>query len=98
MHNGIADRLPQELMALATCTQTQVLQQLETSSVGLSTDEVRERQVRFGANKVAHEEHAPLLMALLRQFINPLNLLLLTLATLSMLIGDRQSPIMIFFM
>jgi Mg2+-importing ATPase len=98
MHNRITDRLPLELIALATCTEAQVLLQLKTSAVGLSANEVEDRRVRFGANKVAHEQHAPLLRAFLRQFINPLNVLLVSLATLSMLMGDRQSPIMIFLM
>jgi Mg2+-importing ATPase len=97
-HPGIKDRVPAELTALATRTQAQVLQQLETSADGLTLQEVLQRRSRFGANKVAHEERLSFLAYFLRRLINPLNVLLLGLATLSTLLGDRQSPVMIFLM
>src|SRR5262249_41470493 len=69
-----------------------------TSANGLTAEEVTGRRARFGANKLAHEPHLPLLAHFLRRLVNPLNLLLVSLATLSALLGDRQSPVMIFLM
>src|SRR5689334_16555722 len=98
MRMANTDRVPRQLVALATQAQEQVLEELRTSTQGLAAGEVTERRARFGANRIAHEEHLPLLVHFLRRLVNPLNLLLLSLATLSLLLGDRQSPVMIFLM
>ena len=95
---GSMERVSPELLALARCAGEDVFVRLETSSRGLSADEVSARRDRWGINRVAHEEHRPVLMQLVGRLVDPLNILLLSLATLSMLTGDRQSPVMIFLM
>ena len=90
--------LPLELVALAADSHEGVLRRLKTSAGGLTLDEVAQRRAQFGANKVAHEEHAPLLRLFVRRLLDPLNILLLSIASVSMLMGDRQAPAMIFAM
>src|SRR5689334_592472 len=90
--------VPEELIALAKRTQVQALEQLQTAAEGLTAAEVADRRARYGANKVAHERHLPVLAHFLRRLVNPLNILLLSLATLSTILGDHQSPVMIFLM
>jgi Mg2+-importing ATPase len=95
---GSADRVSPELIALAGCTEQDVFLRLETSIRGLSADQVSDRREKWGINRIAHEEHRPFLMQFVRRLVDPLNILLLSLATVSMLTGDRQSPVMIFLM
>lgn len=90
--------LPSELVELAAASHEEVFRRLSTSSAGLTSEEVVARRAQFGANKVAHEEHAPLLRQIARRLLDPLNILLLSLASLSAAMGDRQAPTMIFAM
>lgn len=95
---GNMDHVSPELTALAGCAAEGVFVRLETSTRGLSADEVSARRERWGVNKVAHEEHRPVLMQFVRRLVDPLNILLLSLAAVSVLTGDRESPVMIFLM
>ncbi len=90
--------VPPELLALATATQAEVLQRLQASEAGLSPEQVDERRARVGENRVASERRASLPLQFVRRLLNPMNVLLLTLATLSLLMGDRQAPVIIFVM
>ncbi len=92
------ERVPPELTALAGCTETDAFVRLETSSRGLSLEQVSERRQRWGVNRVAHEVHRPVLMQFLGRLVDPLNIVLLSLAAVSMLTGDHQSPFMICLM
>jgi Mg2+-importing ATPase len=60
--------------------------------------DVEQRLARFGPNQIAHEGERSVLVQLLERFANPLNVLLLLLAGVSMLIGDREAALIIFGM
>jgi Mg2+-importing ATPase len=87
-----------ELLELAALAPPEVLQRLRTSERGLSDAEAARRRDEYGENKVAHEEHETLAAQLLRRLLNPLNILLLTLAAVSVLMGDREAAVIIFAM
>ena len=74
------------------------LQKLDSSALGLSDEQVAVRRAQWGENTVAREKPSPWWMQCAKRLIDPLNLLLLTLATLSLLTGDRQAPAIIFIM
>jgi Mg2+-importing ATPase len=92
------DSLPARLTELVGCTTEQVLLRLGTSSRGLAPNEVELRRAQFGPNRVVHEEHATVPRQLLQRLLNPLNLLLLVLASLSTLMGDREAAVLISVM
>ncbi len=90
--------VPPELLALSTCTQSEVLQRLQTSEAGLGPEQVDQRRARFGENIVAAERRTSLPLQFIRRLLNPLNVLLMTLATLSLLMGEHEAPVIIFLM
>lgn len=79
-------------------TAEQVLVRLGVPSGGLSTDEVDRRRGRFGPNRVARERPESLLRQILQRLLNPLNVLLLVLATVSTFMGDREAALFILAM
>ena len=93
-----ADRLPPSLVALALAPPEQALRELRTSLRGLAPAEVLDRRKQYGINAVAHQQRLSLLRQVLLRLADPLNVLLLSLATLSMATGDREAPTMIFIM
>ena len=93
-----ADRLPPLLVALALAPPDQVLRELKTSLRGLSPVEVAARRKQYGINAVAHQQRLSLLRQILTRLRDPLNVLLLSLATLSIVTGDREAPTMILVM
>jgi Mg2+-importing ATPase len=90
--------VPHELVELAALDAPQVFQRLESTPAGLAQTEVTRRLAIFGVNTVAHEEHQTLLVQLLRRLLNPLNILLLTLAALSVVMREQQAAAIIFAM
>jgi len=92
------DNLPSELTGLAGLAREQVLVQLGGSTGGLAPEEVERRRERFGANRVAHEQHESLPRQILQRLLNPLNILLLTLATTATLTGDREAALFVAIM
>jgi Mg2+-importing ATPase len=90
--------LPAQLLELAGCPAEAVLQRLNVSARGLPLAEVAIRRQRYGPNRVAREEHEPLLRQFLRRLLNPLNILLLVLAGISTLMGDHEAAVLIAVM
>ena len=90
--------LPAQLLELAPLSVGEVLQRLGSRESGLTPAEAAMRRERFGANRVAHEERETLAAQFLRRLLNPLNVLLLTLAGVSVVMGDIQAAIIIFIM
>ena len=74
------------------------LQRLSSTAAGLTPDEVEERLRSAGLNQVAHQARHTILGELLGRSINPLNLLLLSLATASYFLGDQRAAIVIAVM
>jgi Mg2+-importing ATPase len=95
---GAKESLSDELLGLAPLNSSQVLARLHSRAHGLSPAEVEARRDQFGANRVVHEEHETLAAQFLRRLLNPLNLLLLTLAGVSVMMGDNEAAVIIFIM
>ncbi len=92
------ESVPAELLELAALTVPAALERLHSRPSGLEATEAAVRREEFGANRVAHEERETLLVQFLRRLLNPLNVLLLTLASVSVFMGDREAATMIFAM
>jgi Mg2+-importing ATPase len=90
--------LAPELLEMAGCTAETALQRLNVSLRGLPLTEVEIRRQRYGPNRVAREEHEPLLHQVLQRLLNPLNILLLVLAGISTLMGDHEAAALIAVM
>ena len=83
---------------MARCSPDEALQRLGSSANGLTTEEAEARLRSVGPNEVAHEARHTILGEIVSRSINPLNLLLLTLATASYFIGDQRAAIVIAVM
>ncbi len=90
--------LAPELREIGVLEPPAVLGRLGTSEQGLSADEVESRRERFGLNKVANEQRAGLLRQVLGRLLNPLVVLLVTLAGVSIVMNDEESAIIILTM
>ena len=90
--------IPPALLTAARLAPEAVFEHLHTRSQGLHDSEVTERRAQVGANRIAYEAHETLLGQLLKRLLNPLSVLLLTLAGLSMAMADREAAAMIFGM
>ena len=97
-HGARKSSVPPGLVELATLDIPQVLKSLDTEAQGLSPAQVTTRRQSYGENRVAREEHETLPAQLLRRLLNPLNILLLTLATVSVVMRDQEAALMIFGM
>jgi tetratricopeptide (TPR) repeat protein len=69
-----------------------------SSLEGLSQTEAEARLTKFGLNVVAREAKATILQELWSRARNPLNALLLSLATVSYFLGDVRAAVVIAFM
>jgi Mg2+-importing ATPase len=87
-----------ELREIGTLEPPAVLKRLGTSEQGLSSSEVERRRLRFGPNRVAYERRTGLMAQLLGRLLNPLVVLLITLAAVSLLMRDQESAIIILAM
>jgi len=94
----LKETLAAELLELASLSTPQVLARLSSSAQGLTAAAADARRAQFGFNRVAHEEHETLVVQFIRRLVNPLNLLLLTLAGVSVVMGDREAAVIIFIM
>jgi P-type Mg2+ transporter len=92
------ESLSPQLLELAELTVAQALERLRSSAHGLSTLEAATRREQFGANRVAHEEHETLVAQLFRRLLNPLNMLLIALACVSVVMSDNEAAVIILIM
>jgi Mg2+-importing ATPase len=86
------------LREIALLAPDEALQRLGGSANGLTTEEAEARLRSVGPNEVAHEARHTILGEIISRSINPLNLLLLTLAAASYFIGDQRAAIVIAVM
>jgi P-type Mg2+ transporter len=68
-----------------------VFQKLNTTASGLSDEEAEKRLEEYGPNVVTHERRFERLRLLGKALVNPLVILLLLLATVSLLTGDVRA-------
>jgi P-type Mg2+ transporter len=83
---------------VACLSPDEALQRLSSIANGLTLDQVTERLRSVGPNQVAQQAHHTILRELAGRSINPLNLLLLSLATASYFLGDHRAAIVIAVM
>ena len=88
----------QALHEVACLAPEAALARLRCRADGLDPGQVAERLASFGPNQVAHQARHTILRELVGRSINPLNLLLLSLATASYFLGDQRAAIVIAVM
>ena len=76
---------------IACLSPDDALERLSSAAAGLTADQVEERLRSAGLNQVAHQARHTILGELVGRSINPLNLLLLSLATASYFLGDQRA-------
>jgi len=81
----------QRLLDAAAAEPKELLKQLHTSDEGLTSEAAATRLNALGPNLVAHERRQTVLEELIGRAKNPLNFLLLTLATVSYFLGDTRA-------
>ncbi len=74
-----------------------VIKQLDTSEFGLKKDEVRDRLLSFGPNKLPPSEPTGLLVMFLRQFQSPLIFILIIATIVVFLMGEKIDGMVILF-
>lgn len=83
----------------AASSETDVIfKKLATSQQGLSESEARVRQKQYGANVVAQSDRHPVFRLLRNALLNPLVMLLLILASVSVVSGDNKAAVVMFLM
>ena len=83
---------------IARLSPDEALHRLSSTAGGLTTDQVAKRLRSVGPNEVARRARHTILGELVGRSINPLNGLLLSLATVSYFLGDRRAALMIAIM
>jgi Ca2+-transporting ATPase len=72
------------------------LREVQSREEGLNQEEARQRQEKFGPNKLPEKKRAGLALVFLRQFKNPLIYVLLIAGVVSVAIGSQKDAIFIF--
>jgi Mg2+-importing ATPase len=83
------------LAEFAQLSPDDALMRLHGTASGLNAEDALQRLRRYGPNQVVREARHTIVNELLGKTINPLNLLLLVLATVSYVLGDPRAAIMI---
>ena len=95
-HAGAAPAARDGLLAAITCLEpAEACAKLESAPEGLSATEAAARLEKFGPNLVARERKATITEEIWSRARNPLNALLLTLATVSYFLGDVRAAVVI---
>jgi len=90
--------IAQRLLDAAAAEPDALLKQLDTTNEGLTSEAAAARLSTVGPNLVAHERQQSLVAELIGRAKNPLNFLLLTLATVSYFLGDKRAAAVIAVM
>ena len=94
--DGIAEQ--DDLFAVSRLAAEPTCQQIGSSLLGLSVDEAARRLAVDGANLVTRERKLTIPEEIWNRAKNPLNALLLTLATISYFLGDIRAAVVIVIM
>ena len=78
------------LAEVARLSPDEALQRLSSTAAGLAPGQVEEQLRSVGLNRVARQARQTVLGELAARSINPLNILLLSLATASYFLGDSE--------
>lgn len=77
-------------------TTTEVFEKMDTSAKGLSLDQVRSRQSKFGKNLLESKKHSTLLQKFISQFKDMMIIILMIAALVAMIAGEVSDAIIIF--
>ncbi len=72
-----------------------IMQALEATPAGLTSDEAKERLHRYSSNSLVQKSRFEALFSFLRLFVNPLVLILLIASSISLTLGDRIGGLII---
>ncbi|MFZ4727892.1 MAG: magnesium-translocating P-type ATPase [Pseudanabaena sp.] len=86
------------LISIAQSDVNEVLQLFETELEGLSEPEAKRRLDKYGLNEIAREKKIVWYVQLLKTVTNPLSLLLIVLAFVSLFTGSITAALIIFIM
>ncbi|NYZ76502.1 magnesium-translocating P-type ATPase [Candidatus Micrarchaeota archaeon] len=83
---------------LAELSKNALLKKFKTSTKGLSGREAKRRLGEYGFNEPARTKEVPLPLQILERFKNPLIIVLLIVATVSLLTNQLVSAVLVYFM
>ena len=86
------------LMDIAAASPDEALRLLSTRVDGLTSAEAAKRLRAHGPNEVAHAARQSVATEIMTRSVNPLNVMLLVLATVSFALGDQRAAIVIAIM
>jgi P-type Mg2+ transporter len=86
------------LISIAQSDVNEVLQLFETELEGLSEPEAKRRLDKYGLNEIAREKKIVWYVQLLKTVTNPLSLLLIVIAIVSLFTGSTTAALIIFIM
>jgi len=86
------------LISIAQSNVDEVLHLFDTSLEGLSESDAKRRLEKFGLNEIAREQPIAWYIQLLKTMTNPLSLLLIVLAIISLATGSTVAALIIFAM
>jgi P-type Mg2+ transporter len=95
---GLTATVSETLVAIARNDVETVLGSLRSSPDGLSTQESQQRIEQYGFNEIANEKPPQWYIQLLKIFANPLAILLISLALISLATGDARAAAIIIIM
>jgi P-type Mg2+ transporter len=74
----------------------EVFAELHTSALGISSEEARVRTEQYGRNDIGRIKKRPAVLEFLEQFTNPLVIILLIAAGISLFVGENTNAAIIF--
>ncbi len=95
---GLSVAITSALLEIAQSNVETVLQSLNTTSEGLSDSQSSIRLSKYGLNEIAREKPSQWYIQLLKTFQNPLAILLMALAIISLATGDAKAATIIIGM
>ena len=94
--NGI--KVSKKLVESGQAEASAVLEKMNTTPSGLTSEEAETRLEQYGPNEIAKEKHQTLLMRLWDNVKNPLVILLTVLGIVTYITGDVPGTVVIFIM
>jgi Mg2+-importing ATPase len=93
-----ADKPIQPILSFCDESRTELLERLQATPAGLTSEEAQRRLGLYGPNSMARESRFATLMSLLRFLINPLVIILLVASGISLALGDSVGGLIIISM
>jgi P-type Mg2+ transporter len=91
----VSENLSKKLVEIANSDVNTALQLLNTNLEGLSINQSQIRLAKYGFNEIAREKTPKWYIQLFKTFQNPLVILLLSLAIISLVTGDMKAAVII---